>query len=128
MTVRNFKDLIVWQKGMELSRRIYVMTRGFPKEETYGMSSQLRRACVSIPANIAEGNGRSTPRDYAHFISMALGSAREVETLLLLSKELGFLDSDDNMQDALELLDEVSRMLHSIRRNLTPGHSNFPAG
>ena len=111
------RDLQVWQRSMELVERIYALSNGFPREEKYGLTSQLRRAAVSIPTNIAEGNGRSTRRDYAHFLSIAFGSAREVDTLLDLAARLRVAESG-KVEECAELLDEVCRMLYSMRTML----------
>src|SRR5438093_1116285 len=85
MTVQHYRQLEVWQGGMELAEKCYLATRGFPREELFGLVSQIRRAAVSIPANIAEGQGREHTREFLHFLSMARGSLMEVETHLLLS-------------------------------------------
>jgi len=106
-----FKNLIVWQKAMELARMVYVMTRSFPECERYALADQLRRAVVSIPSNIAEGGGRSGNRDYAHFLSIARGSLYEVMTQLELSRDFGYIDSLDQV---VPVADEVSRMLTSM--------------
>ena len=87
---RGYKDLIVWQKSIELTGLIYVLVRDFPKDEIFGLTSQVKRAAVSIPANIAEGSGRKTVKDFKHFLSIAYGSALELETHLILSKRFGF--------------------------------------
>jgi four helix bundle protein len=83
MPSRSFRDLIVWQRAIELAINIYSVTKAFPKEETFGMASQLRRASVSIPSNIAEGNDRITGGEFKHFLGMARGSAAEVQTQLI---------------------------------------------
>jgi four helix bundle protein len=90
MAVRGFKDLVVWQKSMGLIEQIYRLTQGFPKQETYGLSSQVQRAAVSIAANIAEGNGRDSTREYIHHLAFSLGSLAEVETYLDVSLRLGY--------------------------------------
>src|SRR5688572_10826237 len=82
--VRSFRDLLVWQQAMTLAKDCYFLTKGFPKEELYGMTSQMRRAAASVPANIAEGSGRGSRKDYQQFLRIALGSLRELETYLLL--------------------------------------------
>src|SRR5512144_3345374 len=84
---RSFRGLLVWQQGMELAKECYVLTRSFPREERYGITSQIRRAAVSIPANIAEGSGRTTSGAYLSFLRVAQGSLRELETYLLLVRE-----------------------------------------
>ncbi|MCB1216748.1 four helix bundle protein [bacterium] len=115
--MQSHRDLIVWQRSMQLVRQVYELTRRFPREELYGLTSQLRRATVSIPANISEGHGRGTRRDYAHFVTMAMGSACEVETLLETSVIVGIV-SYDEIRICAGLLDETGRMLRVLRRRL----------
>jgi four helix bundle protein len=86
--VKDYRDLIVWQKAMDLVETIYRTTATFPREEVYGLTSQIRRAAISIPSSIAEGNGRNTTRDYVHFLGMAYGSVKEVETQVLIAERL----------------------------------------
>lgn len=117
MDIRSHRDLIVWQRSMQLVKHTYALTREFPREELYGLTSQLRRATVSISANISEGHGRGTRRDYAHFVTMAMGSACEVETLLETSVMVGIATSED-IQRCSELLDETGKMLRVLRRKL----------
>ncbi|MCB1219380.1 MAG: four helix bundle protein [Planctomycetales bacterium] len=112
------RKLKTWQKGMALAKSIYSLTSQFPKSEQYGMTSQMRRAAVSIPANLAEGNGRSSRRDYARFVAIAFGSARELDTLLELSIELGLANREE-AQSSAALLDEICRMLYRLHHNLT---------
>ena len=90
--MKNFKDLKVWDKAHKLALMVYEITKDFPKEEIYGLISQMRRAAVSIPTNIAEGCGRNSDAELARFLEIAMGSASELEYLLLLSKELNFLN------------------------------------
>ncbi|MGZ9098965.1 MAG: four helix bundle protein [Brevundimonas sp.] len=116
---RSHRDLAVWRKGLDLACQVYQLTRKMPKEEVYRLSGQIIRCSASIPANIAEGNARGTRRDYAHFISIARGSAAEFETFLLLIKRLG-LAPDDEVNDLLARAEEVGRMLTALRTRLTP--------
>jgi four helix bundle protein len=88
--IKNFKDLKIWQRGMELAKAIYQVTDSFPAKEIYGLSSQMRRSAVSIPSNIAEGFMRKHNKEYKQFLYIALGSLAELETQVLLSEELGF--------------------------------------
>ena len=111
---QSFKDLVVWQKAMDLSVAIYQMTKNFPKEEIFGLTSQMRRASVSIASNIAEGEGRKSKREFAHFLGIALGSKAELETQMLLCEKVGLLNGDDS-QNALSLLDEIGKMLASLK-------------
>lgn len=117
--VESFKDLVVWQKAMDLATVVYALTKAFPRSEEYRMTSQLTRSIVSVPANIAEGHGRSTARDYAHFIHIARGSLAESATYLLLAVRLGYL-TDDATAEALTLIDAVGRMLTALRKSLMP--------
>lgn len=118
MKVESFKDLIVWQKGMTLVRNVYEITAGLPKDEIYALSSQLRRSSVSIPSNIAEGFRRGSTKDYAHFLKIALGSSAEVETQLLLVKELHQATSLQKIQEALSLCEEIQKILSTIIKKL----------
>ncbi len=102
---------------MELVLLVYQASQHFPREELYGLTAQLRRAIVSVPANIAEGNARATTRDYAHFLSIARGSLMESETLVLLATRLNYMNNDGSQQ-LLQLIDEISRMLHALRNRL----------
>ena len=120
-TAGNFKDLIAWQKAMQVTSLIYQVTDKFPAEEKFGLVSQMRRAAVSIPSNIAEGQARHTTGEFIQFISHAEGSVAELETQLLLSINLGFLKADATAP-VLSLLDEVRRMLNALRRSLVTRH------
>ena len=91
MEESNFKKLIVWQKAMDLVDEVYSLQRGLPKSEIFGLGDQLRRAVVSIPSNIAEGNGRTSPKELAHFLSIARGSVYEVVTQLIVAKRQGLI-------------------------------------
>ena len=117
MTIQSYRDLIVWQKAMELVVGCYRLAEIFPKTETYGLASQLRRAAVSIPANIAEGQGREHLGDYLHHLSIANGSLMEVETHLLLAEKLSFL-TKQQIDPALAATAEVGRMLAGLTRSL----------
>src|SRR3954468_1636561 len=108
--MKDFRDLQVWAKAHALALEVYRASVGFPKDEIYGLRSQLRRAAVSIGANIAEGCGRGTDREFARFLQMAMGSASEVEYLLLLSSDLGFV-SAASQPLLCERVQEIKRML-----------------
>lgn len=110
--MRNFRNYDVWKMSHKLALKIYSETKSFPKEEIYGIISQLRRAAYSVPTNISEGAGRSTDAQFANFIDIALGSANEVEYLLLLSKDLEFLEK----QTYLTLDKEVNLVKRSLYR------------
>lgn len=111
--MKDFRELTVWQKAHSVTLEVYRHSNSFPQEERYGLTSQLRRAVLSIPMNIAEGCGRRTDKDFAYFLQIAFGSANETEYALLLSKELGYLEEVyySELQIALE---EVKRMLASL--------------
>ena len=117
MNVTHFRDLDVWRVAMELTRRVYELTANFPREERFGLASQLQRAAVSIPSNVAEGNARQSIRDYARFVSIASGSAAELQTQLLLVVDLNLADAG-TVDPAIELAERVSKMLYRLRRSL----------
>jgi four helix bundle protein len=116
--IRDYKDLHVWQKGMQLAKEIYLLTGKFPSEEKFGLVSQMRRAAVSIPSNIAEGQARNTSGEFVQFISHAEGSAAEVDTQLRLSIELGYYSTND-LEAVFRLLTDVQKMLKRLRYSLT---------
>ncbi len=113
--IHSYRDLEVWQLSMQLAKEMYSITRAFPKEELYGLTAQIRRASVSIAANIAEGYGRDNPGDYARFLQIAQGSLKELETLLLLSSEVG-ISSATLIEAPMGLTDRIGRMLRSLIR------------
>ena len=115
--MKDFRKLAVWEKSHRLALEIYRITSGFPKSELYGLTSQIRRACVSVPANIAEGCGRSGDAELARFLQIAMGSASEVEYHLLLAHDLGLLSCSDKERLVLQVT-EVKRMLTSFIRQL----------
>jgi len=116
---RSHRDLTVWRKGLDLACQVHQLTRRMPEEETYRLSGQIIRCSSSIPADIAEGNARGTRRDYAHFISIARGSAAELETFLLIIKRQELAPAPD-IDDLLARTDEVGRMLTALRASLVP--------
>ncbi len=115
--LKNFKELIVWQKAYQLSLDLYRITKDFPNEEKYGLSSQMRRAAISIPSNIAEGYGRKTIPDYVRCLYIAYGSNCELETQMLLSVDLNYLNNDDQVI-LLDNIKEVERMLMALIKSL----------
>ena len=117
MKVRNYQQLIVWQKAMDLVEQIYASSKGFPREELYGLTSQLRRAAVSIPPNIAEGQGRRTTADFVRHLSISYGSLRELETQTLIAARLRYL-TKERCQDILEMAGEVGRLLNGLMSSL----------
>src|SRR3989339_756060 len=107
------KNLLVWQKGMVIVEAVYRLTKNFPSEEKFGLVSQMRRSAISIPSNIAEGKGRASKKEFAHFVSIARGSLAELETQLLLSFRLGYIKEIESTSISL-LLEELQRMLDSL--------------
>jgi four helix bundle protein len=117
MTTKNYRDLIVWQKAFELALAIYAETESFPAEERYGITAQLRKAGVSIPSNIAEGEGRNSRNEFRHFLSIAYGSLREVETQILLAEALNYLKKDRSNK-IMSIASEVGRLINGLSRSL----------
>jgi len=115
--VKDYRDLIVWQKAMDLVETIYQTTRTFPREEIYGLTSQIRRAAVSIPSNIAEGNGRNTTRDYVHFLGMAYGSVKEVETQVLIAERLEYINPSRS-GELVKMTGEAARLISGLTNSL----------
>lgn len=111
--VHNFRELIVWKVSIDLSTRIYQLTKAFPPSELYALTSQMQRASVSISANIAEGAGRASDKDFAHFLSIALGSAYELETECVLAHNFAYM-SDDDYNDVNGKIIEVQKMLYNL--------------
>ena len=114
---KGFKDLLAWQKGMRLVEEIYKITHKFPREELYGLTSQMRRSAVSIPSNLAEGQVRKSKNEFAQFISIALGSCAELSTQLDLSNRLEYLD-EENFLKIAENINELMKILHGLRKKL----------
>ena len=116
-TSRNYQDLIVWKKAINLVEIVYAMTRSFPKEELFALTSQIRRSVVSIPSNIAEGEGRGTPKEFTHFLRIAYGSLREVETQTIIAAKLGYIDHGKT-EEILDSTGEVGRLINGLIRSL----------
>lgn len=115
---KHYKDLIIWQRAMGLAKFVYKITLQFPAEERYGLTSQMRRAAVSVPSNIAEGQARQGTKEFLQFLSHAEGSLAELETQLLLSVELEFAGQAD-VAPALKEIDELQKMLVALKRKLS---------
>lgn len=116
-----FRSLLVWRQAMDLARDCYFLTRRLPREELYGLTSQIRRAAISVPANIAEGNGRRTRKDYISFLYIAQGSLRELETYLILIVEAELLSGEDTtpLQTQLDSVARLlNRLIHSMEERL----------
>src|SRR5450755_5060071 len=112
-----YRDLIVWKKSVELVTEVYAITKGFPRDEIYGLTSQLRRSAVSVPSNIAEGQGRATKGEFVQFLANARGSLYELKTQTLIAKELGFL-SPECQSRVTSQADEVGRMWNGLLTSL----------
>jgi len=118
--LRNYRDLEVWEKAHKLTLQLYQRSRTFPKEEFYGLTSQLRRSMMSIGANLAEGCGRQTTPELARFVRIAMGSASEVDYHLLLARDFGYLQSDEHQELSQELT-RIRKMLASLLATLVSG-------
>jgi four helix bundle protein len=114
---RRHHDLLVWQQAVALVTDIYNITKAFPKEEIYGLTNQMRRAAVSVPCNIAEGAARTSPKEMLQFLSIARGSLSELETQVIIAKELGYIKASDELNSAMEsVFALLGGLVHSIRR------------
>ncbi len=117
MAIRSYRELEVWQLGMDLAECCYRATKSFPREEMFGLTSQIRRAAVSIPANIAEGQGRAHTKEFLNHLSITRGSLKELETHLILSHRVELLPKQ-TLEDLLNLTDRIGRMLSQLRKAL----------
>ena len=117
--MQSYREMTVWQKSMDLVEEVYRLVRALPKEETYALSDQIRRAVVSVPSNIAEGFGRNTAKEYIRFLNIARGSKNEVETQLQICVRLNYLQQSE-IEKALDLCDEIGKMLNSLVKKLLP--------
>jgi len=117
MAIQSYRQLVVWQKAMSLVKEVYQLTKDFPKEETYGLTGQIRRAAVSIPSNIAEGQGRDSTKEFLHHLSIAYGSLMEVETQLLIAESLNYLDENET-KSILNKTAETGRLINGLSRSL----------
>jgi four helix bundle protein len=118
MKVKKYSELIAWQKAMDLTQETYTATGRFPKEEIYGLTSQLRKAVVSIPSNIAEGQGRKSTNEFLHHLSIAYGSLMEVETQILIAERLVYLDRQ-SVERLMECAAEVGRLINGLSNSLS---------
>ncbi len=115
--IKDYKDLQVWQKGIELVKDTYILTKRFPKDELFGLVNQMRRSAVSIPSNIAEGWMRQHTNEYIQFLYHALGSCGELETQVMIANDLGYIDNKTN-EDLLEKINYIIRMLRNLIKGL----------
>ncbi len=115
--VQNYRDLQVWQKAMQLTETVYHLTQHFPSQQQYIITSQIQRAALSVPANIAEGRSRHSRQDFIYHLNIARGSLAEVETFLMLAVRLGYV-SESDINDAMDIANEITRMLHGLKTSL----------
>jgi four helix bundle protein len=116
--VNSYKDLLIWQKGIVLVVRVNKLVKSFPQEELYALTSQIKRAAVSIPSNISEGYGRKTDKSFSHFIDISRGSLNELETQLIIAKELEFIRDFDLYDEIMFLIEEESKMINGFSKTL----------
>ena len=117
MGKHNFKELIVWQKARVLVVEVYKITRNFPEEEKYALTSQIKRSVISIPSNIAEGAGRNTEKDFSHFLDIALGSANELESQIINATDLEFI-SKNEVVNIYNMIVEVQKLIYSFQKKI----------
>ena len=116
--IKSYKDLLIWQKGINIVVLVYKIVESFPKEELYALSSQLKRASVSVPSNIAEGYGRNSEISFSHFLDISRGSLFEIETQLIISKELGIISDEILFNTIFKQIEEESKMINSFSKTL----------
>lgn len=116
--IKSYKDLLIWKKGITIVKLVYELVKTFPQEEIYALSSQLKRASVSIPSNIAEGYGRNTDKSFNYFLDIARGFLFEIETQLFISNELGFITNEKIYQELLNQIEEESKMTNAFSKKL----------
>ncbi len=117
MSLQHYRQLIAWQKAMELVRHVYSIAAGFPREEMFGLRSQIQRAAVSVPSNIAEGQGRESTKEFLRHLSIAYGSLMEVETQILIAQDLNYIDAS-SADELLEFSAETGRVINGLIRSL----------
>jgi four helix bundle protein len=117
-SINSYKDLLIWQKGIVLVVKVYKLVKSFPQEELYALTSQIKRAAVSIPSNISEGYGRNTDKSLSHFLDISRGSLNELETQLIIAKELEFISDFDSFNEVLSLITEESKMINAFSKTL----------
>ncbi|MCR4857996.1 MAG: four helix bundle protein [Bacteroidales bacterium] len=121
MNIKSYRDLQVWQKAMQVAKMIYLLIKQLPREELFALSSQMRRAAISIPSNIAEGQARNSTKEFLQFLSIAQGSKAELETQLILCVEINYLSLND-ISPIMTLLDEIGKMLSALIAKLSTNH------
>jgi four helix bundle protein len=115
--MNNYKELIVWQKAVDLSFNVYKILENFPNDERFGIISQIKRCAVSVPSNIAEGAGRNTDKEFNHFLGIALGSSFELETQLIIANKLEYLDTKV-CNNTLDQVTEIQKMIYSLKKSI----------
>ena len=121
MSVRNYRDLVVWQKSVDFVEKIYRLSGNFPQNEQYGLTNQLRRSAVSIPSNIAEGQARQHSNEFCQFLHIALGSLAEAHTQIIIANRLNYL-TNEQLKDLNKNINELQKMLHSLIKKLPTTH------
>lgn len=116
--IKSYKDLLIWQKGIKIVCLVYQLVKSFPQEELYALTSQIKRASISIPSNIAEGYGRNTDKSFSHFLDISRGSLFEIETQLLIANELGFITNETLYTEILSQIEEESKMINAFSKTL----------
>ena len=120
--IKSFRDLLIWQRGIQLVKEVYEETRNFPKEELYGLTNQIRRPAISIPSNISEGHIRQHKSEFIQFLSIAIGSLAELETQILIAKELGYI-SNERMEYLINQMNSIGKMIRGLMKKLTKPRS-----
>lgn len=116
--IRSYKDLFIWQKGIKIVTLIYQLLDSFPKEEVYALTSQIKRAATSVPSNIAEGFGRNADKSFSYFLDVSRGSLYELETQLIIARELGFIKNESLLIEILNQIEEESKIINSFSKTL----------
>jgi len=116
--MHNYKELKVWQEAIDLTKLIYVVSANFPSEEKFGLISQIRRAAVSVPSNISEGSGRNSKGEFKQFLGVANGSLCEVETQLIIAKNLKFINENENIEALFDQIDHIQKMIYKLKNRL----------
>jgi four helix bundle protein len=116
--VKSYKDLLIWQKGIELTEKVYQLVKSFPNEELYALTSQIKRCTISIPSNIAEGYGRKTTKNYIQFLRISIGSLFELETQLIIANKLNYITDKEIADTIFNLIAEEGKMLNSFIKKL----------
>ena len=124
-SIKSYKDLLIWQKGIKITNDVYALVMSFPNEELYALTSQIKRSTVSIPSNIAEGFGRNSTKSYLHFLKISRGSLFELETQLIIAKNQNFIKNDDLFDTIMNHIIEESKMINSYINNLEKTTINY---